>query len=59
MTRLEPSGLSADNDGQKGAIEDERPDLGRSPGLDQDGLPDDAIAIAQDAVGARVDQSQG
>jgi hypothetical protein len=30
-----------------------------APGLDDDGLPNDATAIAQDALGARIDQSQG
>ena len=49
----------ADHDGQKGAVEDDRPDLDGSPGLDDDGLPNDATAIAQDALGARIDQSQG
>lgn len=63
MSLISPTGApatsSSDNDGQKGAMEDDRPDSGRAPGLDEDGLPNDATAIAQDAVGARVDQSQG
>jgi hypothetical protein len=52
---------TADNDVHKGAIEDDRRDPGRSgaPGLDENGLPNDATAIAQDAVGAREDKSQG
>lgn len=52
---------SADHDARKGAMEEERPhaDADGSPGLDEDGLPNDATAIAQDAVGARVDGTQG
>ena len=30
-----------------------------APGLDENGLPNDATAIAQDALGARDDKSQG
>lgn len=50
-----------DNDAQKGAKEDDRPGPERSshPGLDANGLPNDPIAIAQDALGAAVDRSQG
>ena len=50
-----------DNDIHKGAKEEERPGPERSshPGLDNNGLPDDPVAIAQDALGARADQSQG
>lgn len=46
---------------RKGATEDDRPDPNRpgAPGLDDNGLPNDATAIAQDAVGAREDKSQG
>lgn len=56
-----PHSSSADNDVHKGATEDDRPDPDRrgAPGLDDHGLPNDATAIAQDAVGAREDQSQG
>lgn len=51
---------SSDADAHKGAMEDERPWAGtNAPGLDEDGLPDDQIAIAQDAIGAREDKSQG
>lgn len=52
---------SPDNDMRKGATEDDRPDPNRpgAPGLDDNGLPNDATAIAQDAVGAREDKSQG
>ena len=50
-----------DNDSHKGAQEDDRPGPERSshPGLDANGLPNDPIAIAQDALGADVDRSQG
>ena len=50
-----------DNDAQKGAKEDDRPGPERSshPGLDANGLPNDPIAIAQDALGAAADKSQG
>jgi hypothetical protein len=50
-----------DNDIHKGAKEDDRPGPKRSshPGLDKNGLPNDSIAIAQDALGAQEDKSQG
>ena len=50
-----------DQDSHKGAIEEERPGPERAdtPGLDENGLPNDATAIAQDALGARDDSSQG
>ncbi len=49
-----------DPDGRKGAMEDERPcGTTNAPGLDDDGLPNDKIAIAQDALGARADGAQG
>jgi len=51
---------SLDGDMHKGAIEDDRPcATSNAPGLDDDGLPNDAIAIAEDAIGAREDGSQG
>jgi hypothetical protein len=52
---------TADHDIHKGAKEEERPGPERSshPGLDMNGLPNDPIAIAQDALGAKADQSQG
>ena len=52
---------STDQDVRKGAMEDERPHAQDSgaPGLDANGLPNDATAIAQDAVGARADGTQG
>jgi hypothetical protein len=49
-----------DHDIHKGATEDDRPGLDHgAPGLDENGLPNDPTAIAQDAVGAREDKSQG
>jgi hypothetical protein len=49
-----------DQDVHKGAIEDGRPSTKtNAPGLDDDGLPNDEIAIAEDALGAREDGSQG
>ena len=50
-----------DHDIHKGAMEEDRPgpDRPAAPGLDQNGLPNDATAIAQDALGAIVDESQG
>lgn len=49
-----------DQDVHKGATEDERPSATtNAPGLDDDGLPNDETAIAQDALGAREDGTQG
>lgn len=51
---------SRDQDVHKGAMEDERPGAGtNAPGLDENGLPADETAIAEDALGAREDGSQG
>ena len=51
----------ADNDIHKGATEEDRPGPGRSshPGLNKNSLPNDPIAIAQDARGAQEDKSRG
>ena len=56
-----PSQAAEDNDIHKGAKEEDRPGPERSshPGLDQNGLPNDPIAIAQDVQGANADNSQG
>jgi hypothetical protein len=56
-----PKPVIRDQDVHKGAMEEERPGPDRSsaPGLDANGLPNDATAIAQDKVGAQADQSQG
>ncbi len=53
---------SIDQDMMKGAVEDGPDTLGNSnePGsLDEDGLPRDDVAIAQDVLGANEDQTQG
>ena len=53
-----------DQDIHKGAIEGDRPtdEQQGNPhgdGLDENGLPDDPVAIAEDKLGAEEDQSQG
>jgi hypothetical protein len=53
-----------DPDVHKGAIEGDRPtdeQLGNphGDGLNEEGLPDDPIAIAEDRIGANEDGSQG
>jgi hypothetical protein len=51
---------SRDHDGGKGATEDERPSEGsNAPGLDHNGMPNDETAITEDALGARLDGTQG
>ena len=51
---------SRDQDIDKGATEDERPSpTTNAPALDGDGLPNDEKAIAEDALGARADGTQG
>lgn len=60
VTMRTPSRSSSDGDMRKGAIEDGLPCArSNSPGLDDEGLPNDEIAIAEDAIGAREDGSQG
>lgn len=53
-----------DPDVDKGAIEGNRPtDPGHgnenAPALDDEGMPDDPVAIAEDVVGANEDETQG
>ena len=53
-----------DPDSKKGAIEGDRPSDEQQgnphgDGINQDGLPDDPIATAEDAIGANEDESQG
>ncbi len=53
-----------DNDIHKGAIEGDRPadeQFGNENGnaLDDNGLPNDQVAIAQDKIGANIDNTQG
>jgi len=53
-----------DPDIHKGAIEGDRPtdeQIGNphGDGVNDEGMPDDEIAIAEDAIGANEDESQG
>ena len=53
-----------DPDRYKGAVEGDRPtDKQNSnphgPALDENGLPKDRVAIAEDVIGANVDETQG
>jgi len=58
--RVTPVATSRDHDIHKGAMEDGRPSATtNAPGLDQDGLPNDATAITAAALGARADGTQG
>jgi hypothetical protein len=52
--------LEMDSDLHKGAIEGEPDGQGDpTPGLDENGLPNDEVAIAQDVIGANEDETQG
>jgi hypothetical protein len=56
--------LQNDQDRHKGAIEGDRPtdeQMGNphGDGIDENGLPDDPVATAQDEIGANVDESEG
>jgi len=53
-----------DQDVHKGAVEGDRPtdeQIGNAngPGVNEEGMPDDPVATAEDAVGANEDESQG
>ena len=55
---------SPDPDGHKGAIEGDRPcdeQIGNphGDGIDENGLPDDPVAMAEDVEGANADETQG
>jgi hypothetical protein len=59
-----PKTLSDDPDVHKGAVEGDRPDQPQNanphgPGVDDQGLPADPVAVAEDEIGANEDQSQG
>ena len=59
-TRRRVALTSRDHDVHKGAMEDGRPSATtNAPGLDDDGLPNDETAIAEGALDAREDKSQG
>ncbi|MEO5739953.1 MAG: hypothetical protein ABIS29_05090 [Vicinamibacterales bacterium] len=54
-----------DPDSDKGAVEGDRPtdtqqgNPNADKALDANGLPKDCVAIAEDVIGANVDQTQG
>ena len=50
-----------DQDMRKGAVEDGPHTLGNAnaPALDEGGLPNDEVAIAEDVLGANEDETQG
>ena len=50
-----------DSDLHKGAVEGPPDGQGNqnAPGLDENGLPNDEVAIAQDVLGANEDETQG
>jgi hypothetical protein len=53
-----------DSDEHMGAVEGDRPSDSQqgnpnAPGLDDEGLPDDPTAIAEDVIGANVDETEG
>ena len=55
---------AADPDTRKGALEGDRPNDGsqgnaNAPALDENGWPDDPVAISEDVVGANEDETQG
>ena len=59
LVRLVPP-PTRDQDISKGATEDGKPSTTtNAPGLNDQGLPNDVKAIAEDAVGARADKTQG
>ncbi len=65
MTAHPTRASDADQDLHKGAVEGDdpadRPQQGNAnaPALNDQGLPDDPIAIAEDRIGANEDQTQG
>jgi hypothetical protein len=53
-----------DPDAGKGAVEGDRPDQPQNanphgPGVNDQGLPDDPVGIAEDVIGANEDETQG
>ena len=59
-----PTEARPDADEHMGAVEGDRPtDVSQgnrnAPALDDQGLPNDPIAICEDAIGANVDESEG
>jgi hypothetical protein len=59
-----PTNRPADPDLEKGAVEGPPSDNhtqgnSNAPGLDENGLPNDDVAIAQDVIGANEDETEG
>jgi hypothetical protein len=58
-------GRTIDSDAHKGAVEGDRPtddpNQGNpnAPGLDDQGMPNDPVAICEDVIGANVDETEG
>jgi hypothetical protein len=58
-------GRPEDPDFHKGVVEGDRPTdepnqgNANAPALDDEGLPNDPIAICEDVIGANVDESEG
>jgi len=54
---------TTDPDLKKGAVEGPPPERANgnqnAPALNEDGLPNDEVAIAQDVIGANEDETQG
>ena len=53
-----------DPDAHKGVIEGDRPEDNQfgnpnAPGIDENGLPDDPVKTAEDALGANEDETEG
>jgi len=54
-----------DAEGHLGVVEGDRPDdrpnegNRNAPALDEDGMPNDPIAICEDVIGANADESEG
>ena len=64
MPQSTPQPRPGDADHYKGAVEGDRPTDEQhfnphGDGLDENGLPNDQIAIAEDVVGANEDETQG
>ncbi|HVH25366.1 MAG TPA: hypothetical protein VM818_01355 [Vicinamibacterales bacterium] len=56
--------VEQDQDARKGAVEGDRPTDEQhfnphGDGVNEEGLPDDPVATAEDAIGANEDESQG
>lgn len=64
MNSVQPS-PGADSDEHIGAVEGDRPSdcpqqgNRNAPALDEQGLPNDPVAIAEDVVGANADETEG